>query len=393
MLLACVLVDHFPVLVALQRQPELRGRPVVIVTASGTGRRVLDASPRATGVMVGMPLAEALGRCKDAVLVEPDTAHYEETWERVLHSIEGLGADVEPEALGLAFVRLDNVLTLLHGVEQALARLLGTVPAGLYPRLGVGPNKFTAWTAAQHAKRGASFGPVTDVRGFLAPQSVDILPQPWSMRQRLHGFALHTLGDVARLPAGAVQAQFGRQGFVAWELAKGTDRRPFLPRVHAATVEASLTFPAPAVLLPSILMGVEHLLRRAMAQPAMLHRYARTCTLSGTLQSGLAWTLALSFKEPVGDAEKAMRLVRHSLEARPPAGALEDLRLRLSELTGEAGRQESLWSEVRKEEHLKESLRQLNVRLGADAPIFRLRELEPWSTIPEQRHALVLYAS
>jgi hypothetical protein len=70
-------------------------------------------------------------------------------------------------------------------------------------------------------------------------------------------------------------------------------------------------------------------------------------------------------------------------------GPLEDIRLTLSGITGEAGRQESMWKEVKRDENLQETISQLRTRLKMAPPIYQVRELEPWSRIPERRYALV----
>ena len=98
------------------------------------------------------------------------------------------------------------------------------------------------------------------------------------------------------------------------------------------------------------------------------------------------------FREPVGDPQAAAALVKHTLEGHPPTGPLEELRLTLSGLTGEAGRQESLFGDVRRQENLMEALRQLRARLGSQPPIYQIHEVEPWSRLPERRQALVPFA-
>jgi len=70
-------------------------------------------------------------------------------------------------------------------------------------------------------------------------------------------------------------------------------------------------------------------------------------------------------------------------------GPLEDIHLTLSGITGEAGRQESMWKEVKRDENLQETISQLRARLKMAPPIYQVRELEPWSRIPERRYALV----
>ena len=49
----------------------------------------------------------------------------------------------------------------------------------------------------------------------------------------------------------------------------------------------------------------------------------------------------------------------------------------------------TLWTEVRRDQKLQEAVSQLEARLGTAPPIYQVREVEPWSRIPERRHALV----
>ena len=84
---------------------------------------------------------------------------------------------------------------------------------------------------------------------------------------------------------------------------------------------------------------------------------------------------------------------RPPMQPMPPAlsgtvlpGPLEAMNLTLSGLTGEPGRQASLFPEVRQRERLREALAQLEA-LEGHKPIYRLREVEPWSRIPERRMA------
>ena len=77
------------------------------------------------------------------------------------------------------------------------------------------------------------------------------------------------------------------------------------------------------------------------------------------------------------------------LEALELPGPLEDMSLTLSGITGESGLQSSLFSDLRKQDQLKEMMRQLEALLGCRPPIYRVRDVEPWSRIPERRQALV----
>jgi hypothetical protein len=389
---ACLLIDRLPVKAEVQRTPGLAGRPVIIAHGQGTKRVVLDASTQARGVHAGMRLSEALSQCKGAVLVEPDAVHYRAVFDQTLDAVEALGADVEDEDLGRASVQLTG-LELLHGGEERLIQaLLSAVPSFLAPRVGVGPSKFVASVAAHQARPGRALIAPPQLGSFLTELPVELLPVPWKTISKLHAFGLRSLGQLAHMSMGALQAQFGPEGKLLGELANGVDHRPLTPRRHQETVTASLAFADPVGTINIVLTAVESLLTLVFAQESMRGRFARVCALDGVVFRAPAWHRRMVFKESLGDRVKAFAVVRHALENTPPPGPLEELRLTLSSITGEGGRQESLFRDVRREENLKEALRQLRERLGTQPPIYHVREVEPWSRLPERRQALVPFS-
>ena len=168
--------------------------------------------------------------------------------------------------------------------------------------------------------------------------SVDLLPVPWEAKTRLHGFGLTTLGDVAALPPGALQAQFGRAGKQMGEMAMGIDPRPIVPRRHEQTVQDYLSFPVPTASLGAITTAAGVLLARIFAQGAMRGRYARVCVLEASVFRAPRWHKRMVFHEPLGDPRRAATLVQHTLQGHPPPGPLEDLYITLASITGEGGR-------------------------------------------------------
>jgi DNA polymerase-4/protein ImuB len=71
-------------------------------------------------------------------------------------------------------------------------------------------------------------------------------------------------------------------------------------------------------------------------------------------------------------------------------GPLEDVSLTLKELTGEAGLQGNLFQDIRRRNQLRQAIAQLKASQGRN-PIYEVKEVEPWSRIPERRRALVTY--
>jgi len=335
-----------------------------------------------------MPLTEALSRNKGVRLIEPDIPRYRLIFERILKALETRVPDVEDAGLGVAYAGIWG-LEKLYGDDARVIHVLASAAARFDLRIGVGENKWLAYVAASTSRPGSARKVVGEPGRFMSRFPVELLPVEYRTVQRLHSFGLHRMEDIAALPRGAMQAQFGKTGALAWDLANGFDDRPLLPRRTQEAVSEHLTFPDATASMAAILPAIESLLSRAFNHPRLAKRYARETLLEAQVLRRPPWTLRVAFKEPAGAPVKALFAIKAKLDGVALPGPLEDMRLTLTGLTGEAGRQESLWTEVLREQQLHDAVTQLQARLGTPPPIYRVRELEPWSRIPERRHALI----
>ena len=387
---ACVLIDHLPLKLEMQRDPGLKKRRAIIFQRHGSRRVVLDVSPTAKAVSPGMSLQEALAQCKDAVPIEADGARYEQEFNTALLRLGERSPVVEAAGLGCAYVGLDGLQDTYGSEERLMELLLQAIPSHLTPRIGVSQGKFPAYLAALSAGAGRAYRTSQNIREFVASWSVDVLPVEWRVKARLHSFGLNTLGHVAERPIGPIQAQFGKVGARLWRLAQGIDDAPLIPGRGEEEMQESLTLPTPTGEITTLLMAVDNLLGRLFSKPEMRGRYARMALLEATVYNRPTWQRRIMFKTPVGDRRQALYVIKASLEGIILPGLLEDVSLTLKELTGEAGQQESLFREVRQRQRLRQAIAQLKVSQGRN-PIYQVREVEPWSRIPERRQALVTY--
>jgi nucleotidyltransferase/DNA polymerase involved in DNA repair len=388
--IACVYIPRFAVGVERQRRPHIAARLVLIGEAT-----VLDGSlgGDALGVRRGMRMSEAVGLCPRAVVLPPDLPHYEHRFEEVLDFFDGFSPEVEAGDLGVAFLSLDG----LSGDPQTYA---DRIIAGLHRRLGfvaavgVASGKFTALVAAKVTRSGlAKVVPPGQEAAFLAPLPIDHLPAGESMRWRLRILGLDTIGDIACLPLGAFQQQFGPEGKRWWEMANGIDEEPLVPRVREETVLRRLQLPAPAVTLEAILSGLERLLFTAHGDGARHGRWVRKAVGRASLDGGGSWELTVPFREALADPRDAWFAIRSAVERKPPERPVEELEVELVGLSGESGKQATmfegkgkLWLQV------EEAARQLSAQHGRTL-IGKVVPVEPWSRIPERRAALVEFDS
>jgi DNA polymerase-4/protein ImuB len=197
------------------------------------------------------------------------------------------------------------------------------------------------------------------------------------------------MGHIADLPRGPMEAQFGQAGGTVWDMANDIDNRPLMPKRSVLDVSEHLDFPDPTVSLTTIVLAIESLLGRAYGRSQLSRRFARQANIHSQVFQHAPWTMRVAFKDPASNKNQALFAIKSKLDMAEIPGPLEDMRLTLSGITGEVGRQESMWKEVKRDDDLRETISQLRSRLRIAPPVYQVRELEPWSRIPERRYALV----
>jgi len=392
----CVWVFHFPVAVERRNRVALNRCSVLIGEATEQRGAVLDCSAEAEakGVRVGMPLRQALGLCPSAYFLLPDLPRYGDAFDRILRALEAVSPLVEPAALGCAFIGLDGLnghyrdeMALGDGLAQAVRHA-----SGLTPSVGLAEGKFTARVAATVSAPGeVCLVPKGREGKFLSPLDVSLLPCSRDTQRHLELFGLRTMGDLASLPLGAVQAQFGGEGRRIWGLAQGIDREPLRPLRREESMRERLAFYAPLISREALVAAGRELLTRLLGQPAMGGRAARRMTLRALLSDGRCWERAIVFREATADREQMLCVLKSVVGAAPLTAPIEELSIELSGLAGETCKQEGFFSgDRRRQLQVAEAVRQLKARYGR-SPVAQIVEVELWSRIPERRHALIDY--
>ncbi|MCK9462983.1 MAG: DNA polymerase IV [Proteobacteria bacterium] len=240
-------MDAFFAAVEQRDRPELRGVPVIV---GGPLRRgvVSTASyeARRYGVHSAMPMAEAVRRCRDAVVVPPDMARYAECSERIMEVFGRFSPLVEPLSLDEAFLDMTGTEGLFGGPGEAAERIRREVreaTGGLTISVGVSCTKYVAKVASDRRKPdGLTVVPPGEVAAFLDPLPVSCL---WGVGAktlpRFEALGLATIGDVARAPRPLLEAELGALGPHAWMLANGIDDREVVPDRDARSVGAETT--------------------------------------------------------------------------------------------------------------------------------------------------------
>jgi protein ImuB len=390
-MIACLLIPGFELRAALRTRPRLALEPAALAPPAGTEQLVgpVTAAAEAVGVRPGMRLGEALATCPGLVLVEPDPAGVEREWEGTLRRLEDAGFAVEPGEPGVVVFETRGVERLYGGVEAALQRALAAVGTAWDPRVGAGQRRFAALAAASVARPGQALIVQGEAeRDFLAPLPLSLLPLPPDRYAELEGLGVRRLGDLARLPGGAVAERLGPEGRDAWRLARGGERRRVRGRAPAVELAEVLAFPEAVGNHITLTRALRALLDRLLARPERAGRPFRKVALSARLIGGGSWRRTAALREATAEPGRLRAALAPKL-VEIPAPVVE-LRLEAVELAEHSGNQLALVEPEGQElgTRLREGLRQVKASTGTGS-VCAVVEVAPWSRIPEARALVV----
>ncbi len=224
-------MDAFFAAVEQRDHPKLEGRPVIV--GGGLQRGVVSAcsyEARAFGVHSAMPMAIAIRRCPQAVVLPVRMARYREI-SRQVFSIFGRFTDrVETLSIDEAFLDVTGCERLFGpppDIASSLRKMVRT-ELNLAVSVGIAPNKFLAKLASQRAKPdGVLEVTRSGIDTFLADLPIAAL---WGVgeatEKRFKNQGVGTVGELRAWSRTRLTTLFGEAGVQLYLLARGIDERP-----------------------------------------------------------------------------------------------------------------------------------------------------------------------
>lgn len=241
-------LDAFFASVELLDHPELVGKPVIVGHPSA--RSIVTAATyeaRKFGVNSALPMAIALRRCPQAIILEPHYERYTHYSKLVMQIFEELTPRVEKLGIDEAFLDVAGARRVFGGPIQVAQLLRARVRAetGLVVSVGAAATKFVAKVASGMSKPdGLLVVPLEGTVGFLHPLPIAKL---WGVggktEELLLGRGYRTVGDVAAAPVATLQAIVGESAaHRLHELSWGRDPRHVHARPDEKSVGHEMTF-------------------------------------------------------------------------------------------------------------------------------------------------------
>ena len=387
MKILCILLPHFPWRCETLRNHGINGRSAIITRAVGSQKLVLDHSPELKNLCSEMPLQQALSLHGEAELMHADIPYYWAVFNEILDALEEKSPLVEGIDPGEIYIGMDGLHLIYKNDHMVVSAIHEAIPTAFDARIGIAEGKFPSYLAAQHSPAGSYKSIDGNITAFLKDLTCDFLPVSLKSKDKLHEFGLHTMGQIVSLSPGPLQAQFGPEGKRIWELVNGIDDTPLYPRMTEEVIEENTTLSSVTASLDIMLMSIEMLISRAFIRFESKGMGIRSINLWTRSWLAEHWEHNINFKEPAMNTKAVLSRIRQIMENAPQPGPVEQLGMKITGLSRQHGKQRSLFAEVRNKEHLLNDIKQLEFRLGG-TQLYKIKEVEPWSRIPERRYAL-----
>jgi protein ImuB len=205
----------------------------------------INAAAYTAGVRLEMRRAEAEAICPNVETIQRDRGAEMVAFEPVVAAVESLIPRVEVTEPGLVYVPIAGAVAYYGGeaplVERVVKELVDLTGGGF--RIGLASGPFAARQAAARATADPPVLIVEDDAAFLASLDIGTIGSE-ELVATFRWLGITTLGELARLPRGAITSRFGAIGLAAHLLAAGADR-DVLTRVIPSDVTVERRFDPP----------------------------------------------------------------------------------------------------------------------------------------------------
>jgi DNA polymerase-4 len=242
-------LDAFFVSVERVRNPQLIGKPVCV--GGGPGKRgvVTCASyeARPYGLKAGMPTAQAMRLCPQAIFIPGDFSLYQQVSERFMEILASFTPFLEPLSLDEAYLDMTGFECLYGSATEASKAIKQKVRDELHivASVGIASSKVAAKVASSAGKPdGLVEVPPGQDAAYIAPLPLDDLPgvgeKSANKLEQLLG--IKTVGDLAQVTPIMLRKLFGAWGDVLHLLANGRNVSPVAARILPKSISRETTF-------------------------------------------------------------------------------------------------------------------------------------------------------
>ncbi len=351
-LLACVNIPQLKLQLYGRRHPELRPRPMAVISEDRPLGIVLETNRTALdqGVRPGMRYASALSLVPGLQAAAISDGEVQETILALSDILFDFSPSVEPACLGAA--RAQGAPTVYMGAgtfwlnAEGLDRIFGSPErwagaicealngrAGFTATVAVGTTRFGTYAASRLYRRNTLFTGGRPERDLIRRAPLRVLPFDPRTTETLFRLGIHTVRDFIALPSGGVRKRFGEDAAAVHRFAEGLGTLPVQTSARSDPLCRTRCFPSPVAGKTYLSVAGLQLLDQLHEEVARRRELIKEMRLTLTFETG--WqgermepvTALLRPAAPTGEKLLLSKLLKLRVEGLAIAGPVEEISL------------------------------------------------------------------
>jgi DNA polymerase IV len=239
-------LDSFFVSVERLKNPELKGKPIIVGGMSERGVvAACSYETRVYGVSSGMPGKLARRLCPDAIWIRGDYQSYIQHSDAVTQVMAESLPVLEKASIDefyADFTGMDKYFGSYKYATELRQRI--NKETGLTISFGMSSGKTVSKVATNESKPNGQLQVCSgQERSFLSPLLINKMPMIGKVTgQQLRNMGITHIGMLANMPLKMLQAVLGQNGTSLWEKANGIDHSMVVPYHDQKSLSKEMTF-------------------------------------------------------------------------------------------------------------------------------------------------------
>ncbi len=315
-----------------QRHPELRGKPVGVLTYDSPNAAVIAASTEAKkfGIKSGMRLGDCRQLCPELITTTTNPPWYRQIHVDVMAILRSYCDDVIPKSIDEAVLNF-NSYSLVYNDLSAIAKKIKADIAAKYDYLkcsiGIAPNSFLAKVGTGLQKRDGLVVITPDnIDSYLATMKLTDLPGiATNNERRLHMIGIRNPLEMRHSSPALLRKAFGGVVGDYWHRRLNFAEVDMYSRAENRTMSATRTLSRQQSqnrqVLDSMLISLCTRLEQRMVKSGL---FCKEVSFSIRYRDGGSWDTAVKLADPLQDAMEMINYIKeritdyersHSLQA------------------------------------------------------------------------------
>lgn len=309
-------MDAFFASVEQRDEPSYRGKPLVVGGSPDKRGAVAAASyeAREFGIHSAMSSRVACLKCKDLIVVPPRFEVYREVSQQIRDTFSRYTDLIEPLALDEAYLDVTQNKQAIPSATWVAQEIKQSIFAatGLTASAGVSYNKFLAKVASGKNKPdGLCLIPPHEAEAFVEQLPIDKFYGIGKVTPlKMHKLGVKVGADLKKLSLAQLTQQFGKHGYIYYQMARAQDQRQVEPYRVRKSIGAETTFEQDLANPELVIQELEKIAVVVNQRLDQNQSYGRTLTLKIKYADYQQITRSITVPQQIQSVAQMIRLAK-----------------------------------------------------------------------------------